>query len=352
MISTLGTSSPETAAPAKIRTDGDYIRTLRPLLPKEAFQQKPSHIFHFLTWLSLALICILLAHLTSNVIFLLLISCLYGHSLAGLALFGHYLSHGSVLPPGLLRSCLEVVTWGFNLIPRTVWVHVHNHTHHPHAGTLKDSDRPWLTSEQTWLRKVYSMIFYPQKFERFPWFVNPLPLTHFVTYGLRNVIGVFWTQKNTLHFIPYQKPYTWQERAAVIGEIGFIATLQVLLFISLQGHFTKYYFMGILPPFISSAVLLIYVKTHHFPNPIAIHNNSVLATTSVIVHPLFNFIHSNLSYHSEHHLFPSMNPDYYPLVSQLLQQHFPADYNQIPIGEAWKRILNRSTFETLTILQK
>ncbi|WP_348230821.1 fatty acid desaturase [Trichocoleus desertorum] len=352
MISTLGTSSPETDTSAKVHTDGDYIRTLRPLLPKEVFQQKPSHVLYFLIWLSLALICILLAHLTSNLIFLLLISLLYSHSLTGLALFAHSLSHGSVLPSGLLKSCLEVVTWGFNLIPRTVWVHVHNHTHHPHVGTLKDSDRPWLTSEQTWLRKVYSVLFYPQKFKRFPWFINPLPLTHLVIYTLRNIIGVFWSQKSTLHFIPYQKPYTRREKAAVVGEIGFIVALQVLLFINLQSDFVKYCFMGVFPPFISSATLLIYVKTHHFPNPIAVSNNSILATTSVIVHPFFNFIHSNFSYHSEHHLFPSMNPDYYPLVSQLLRKHFPTDYNQVSIGEAWKRILSRSTFETLFILQK
>jgi fatty acid desaturase len=333
-------------------TDADYIRVIRPLLPKEAFQRKPSSVLYFLFWLALVVASIFLARSVTNPVLLVFISLLYGHSIAGLTLFAHNLSHGAVLSQGILKNCLEVISWGLSLIPRTMWIHVHNQTHHPYTGTLKDPDRPWLNFEETWLRKVYSLVFYPQGFKRFPWLFNPIQMIHFVSYISRNIIGVFWTEKSTYHFVPYQKPYTQKERLAVLGELGIIITLQVLLFVSLDCDFRKYCFIGILPPLFASSFLMVYIKTNHFLNPVTLENDSLTATTSVVVHPIFNLLHSNFSYHTEHHLFPSMHSDYYPLVSQLLKQHFPEQYNQIPIGEAWKRLCKRSTFATLTSLQK
>jgi fatty acid desaturase len=48
-----------------------------------------------------------------------------------------------------------------------------------------------------------------------------------------------------------------------------------------------------------------------------------------------NLLHSNASYHTEHHLFPTMNPKYYPLVSGLFRTHFAERYHAIPIAQAW-----------------
>ncbi|MEB3219939.1 MAG: fatty acid desaturase, partial [Nostocales cyanobacterium 94392] len=45
------------------------------------------------------------------------------------------------------------------------------------------------------------------------------------------------------------------------------------------------------------------------------------------------------SYHTEHHVFPTINSDYYPLVQQLLIEKFPEKLNLIPIQEAWRLML-------------
>lgn len=333
-------------------TDAEYIQVIRPLLPKEAFQRKPGYVLYFLFWFALLLASIFLARSITNSVLLFLVSWLYAHSTVGLAFFGHHLSHGAVLRQGLLKDCLEVTLWGLNFIPRTMWIHVHNQTHHPYTGTPRDPDRPWLDFEETWLRKVYSLIFYPQGFKRFPWLFNPIQMIDFVTYISRNIIGVFWTRKSTYHFIPYQRPYTWKERLAVVGELGVIIALQALIFVSLGCDLRKYLFIGVLSPLFTSSMMMAYIKTNHLLQPVALQNDSLNATTSVIVHPIFDLMHSNFSYHTEHHLFPAMHSDYYPLVSQLLKQHFPEQYSQIPIGEAWKRLCKRSTFATLTSLQK
>lgn len=118
------------------------------------------------------------------------------------------------------------------------------------------------------------------------------------------------------------------------------------MFVYIEGNWIKYFFVGILPLLISSSVLSTYTYTHHFLNPIYTTNNSVIGTTSVIVPQWINLLHDNLSYHTEHHLFPGMNPAYYPLVSDLLKKHFPQDYNQLPMTEAWRRLWNSQAFDT------
>ena len=57
-----------------------------------------------------------------------------------------------------------------------------------------------------------------------------------------------------------------------------------------------------------------------------------------------DWLHDNFSYHTEHHVFPSMNPKFYPEVSRLLQEHFPERYNRIPLREAWRRLWLRDEF--------
>ena len=43
---------------------------------------------------------------------------------------------------------------------------------------------------------------------------------------------------------------------------------------------------------------------------------------TVTVPKVCDYLHSNFSYHTEHHLFPNIHPKYYPLISGLIQRHF------------------------------
>jgi fatty acid desaturase len=62
--------------------------------------------------------------------------------------------------------------------------------------------------------------------------------------------------------------------------------------------------------------------TNHFIKPLREGNDPLVASTSVLVPDLFNRLHFNFSYHTEHHVFPNINSDYYPLVSELLKERY------------------------------
>src|SRR5262249_33601410 len=96
-----------------------------------------------------------------------------------------------------------------------------------------------------------------------------------------------------------------------------------------------YIWVSILPVFITSAVVSWYFFTNHGLKPVDDGHDVLAATTTVTVPEVFNRLHSNFSYHTEHHLFPTMNPRYYPQVGALFRKQFPDRYHCIPISEAW-----------------
>ena len=329
-----------------IPTDQYYIKAIRPFLPKEAFKKNKSYFWYFSVHFLIFISSITITGYFDNIWLYLAVSLVSGNSLACLAFFAHDLSHGAVIAKSWQRHFLEMLVWGINFIPLTMWIHIHNRTHHPNAATFKDPDRRWLTSEKTFAKSIYSWILYPQTNNLLPGLINPFVFIHFVFYILRNFIGVFVSPISKLYMVPYQEPYTQKEKFLIAVETSIIVLIQGIIFIAVQCNWVRYLFVSILPLFIASAIEVFYADTNHFLNPVKAENNSVQGTTSVIVPPWLNLIHNNFSYHTEHHLFPSMHPSYYPLVSDLLKKHFPEDYNQLTITEAWRRLWNSQAFDT------
>ncbi|MHC5833436.1 MAG: fatty acid desaturase, partial [Nostoc sp.] len=54
---------------------------------------------------------------------------------------------------------------------------------------------------------------------------------------------------------------------------------------------------------------------------------------------IFDKLHLNFSYHTEHHIFPGINSDYYPLVQELLKIHYPERLNLLDAKDAWHLLM-------------
>jgi fatty acid desaturase len=133
-------------------------------------------------------------------------------------------------------------------------------------------------------------------------------------------------------FVTAKPRYSTAEKVRIGFEFLFIAAMQIGIAKFTHG---AYPWVAILPVFITSAVVSCYFFTNHGLKPIDDGRDVLAASTSVQVPAVFNLLHSNASYHTEHHLFPTMNPKYYPLVSGLFRTHFPGRYHAIPIAQAW-----------------
>ncbi|MEO6750977.1 MAG: fatty acid desaturase, partial [Chthoniobacteraceae bacterium] len=133
-------------------------------------------------------------------------------------------------------------------------------------------------------------------------------------------------------------------RLAILAELVVIVALQIGIWWLMGGDWLRYVFAVPVALLTASSVAMSYIFTNHFLNPLCEHSDPLVGSTSVIVPRWLDWLHDNFSYHTEHHIFPSMNPRYYPLVAKLLMENFPERYNRLPFREAWRRIWEQEEF--------
>jgi fatty acid desaturase len=295
-------------------------------------------------YLGLILLCYMAFRFTESLPLRILLSLIIGNIFACIGFLTHELAHGVIIQERLPRYAMEYLFWGLLFIPATVWRRVHNQTHHAHAGTVKDPDRAFMHSEEVPMTRWYTRIFYPNH-RGLRW--NPLVALHLIPYIARNVLSVFYPSHTKPSFVPVVPHYSPRQRLAVVFEVFGIFIFQVGVFALVGGHLSSYLLASPLAFVMTSAVTMGYIFTNHFLHPIAETSDPVLGSTSVIVPPVFDRIHEHFSLHTEHHLFPTMNSDFYPLVARELQKNFPERYSRIGLFAAWKRLWQGEEFLTL-----
>jgi fatty acid desaturase len=315
------------------------VRRVRASLPPEAFQPNTGRLWDVAAHLAVigAGYAVVRRFPVSGPIVALVI----GHSLACIAFTAHETSHNAVLRNRVLKYLLESLLLSVNMVPPTMWNRLHNLTHHHHAGTPRDTDRPFLESERSAATTWYARLFYPSSGRRRNYL---LVLCHFVTYLVRNVASVFYPDDKKPSIVTRKPAYRPRERVIIAGEILVIAAVQYGVWVATGRSWASYVWASPVALCVSSAVIMAYVFTQHFLNPITHEHDPLAGTTSVTVPWVVDRLHGYFSFHTEHHLFPSLNTDYYPAVSEALKRESEGRYQQLPIREAWQRLWQQEMF--------
>jgi len=266
------------------------------------------------------------------------IALVIGISLSAIAFLAHDAIHGSIVRNGPLRTIVEILLWSLLLMPRSVYKRVH-HRHHRSTNSEDDPDRRFLPNELTVAASAYARTFFPNK----QWRYGAIWFLHFVAYSVRHTSAAFSSLPQRLGLVTAVPSYTLRERLAIGSELAIIVLLQAAAwFIAADAsahRLMAYAFAVPVPIVVMSAAVSFYFFTNHGLKPIGEDADVLAGSTSIIVPRPFNWLHSNFSYHAEHHLFPAMNSDYYPLVSELLRKHFGAEYHRVTAGSAWAALL-------------
>lgn len=318
------------------------IRKIRATLPVEAFQPAPHRLWHLLLHGTLILAGYLAIRVWPATAWLAAI--LIGHSLACLAFVAHEISHNAVIRRRPIKYALEFAALGINMVPPTMWNRLHNDAHHGHANTPDDPDRPFVVDEHSPLTGWYAALFYPA---RESWAANGLVLAHFVAYIFRNIASVFYVGRSKPTVCTRKADYRPAEQRIIAVELVVIGIAQYGVWRLVGGSWVNYAWASPAALVVASAVIMMYVFTNHFLNPISHEHDPLSGTTSVRVPRAFDWLHSNFSFHTEHHLFPSLNSDYYPAVSEALKELAPGDYKQLPINEAWRQLWRQPRFRSV-----
>jgi fatty acid desaturase len=319
----------------------ENLLRIRAALPAAAFQPDPKKLI----WMSLHAGIFFAAHAAVASIglspWLLVPIMIAAASLSCIGFYTHDLAHGSILRPGRAQRVSELFFWSLLVIAPTIWRRVHNQAHHVHYNTAADPDRPFLEEEACHATRWYVRLLYPNS-EVFPW--NPLVFVHFVPYVVRNTLAALLPPRWKPPVVPNRANYAPGETGVILGELLLLAALQSGLFLLTGGKLLPYLLMAAGTQCITSCITMSYIFTNHFINPLTDEPDPIKGTTSVIVPAWLDRVHANFSYHTEHHLFPALNSDYYPMLSRVLAELYPETYSRIPMREAWRRLWQNRPF--------
>ena len=328
----------ETIPPTGFTTDR-CVAHLRSLLPKEAFAPAPKKLLYMLAHLAAVFACFFGIASTDNVLLWPLFSLVIGNSFTCILFYSHELAHHTILPRHRLAYVCEVIFFTPISIPATMWRRIHNHSHHVYVNTLRDPDRFFTKSELSakggLIRTVYTRLFYPHRLNR-KW--SPLVGCIFITWVLRHTIAALYPRDYQPTIVTYKPHYSVKQRWLVISEIAVIAAFHAGILWFLGGFDMRWFFAIPVSYCVGSSIGMAYIWTQHYLHELGDDNDILENTTSIEVPWLFDRLHTYMSYHVEHHLFPGMNSEYYPRVSELLKQHYPDHYKRISIREAWRRL--------------
>lgn len=322
-------------------THAQYVAVVRPLLPKKAFAPSLGKLWQVALHLVVIGLCFWGMQAFHHVAGRLVLSAVIGHSLTCLVFVAHDLSHGGIIRRARLRYPLEVFLWGMNLFPATMWRKLHNENHHAHANTVKDPDRFFRQSEfdepgGRWRRRFARWSMPSRHTSRW----NPAVNLHMTFYILRHLAAVFYPDDRRPAIVTYKPRYRPAERRRIVFEVACIAGWQFLIYMAVGQSVSAWIWAGPVALAFDSTFAMSYIWTNHYLQGLHEWHDPLLGSTSIEVPGVFDRLHSNFSYHTEHHLFPAMNSKYYPLVCEILLKEFPDRYNRVPVHQAWKQLAN------------
>ena len=323
----------------------EYAKKIRPFLPASAFAPNPKKLVILFINLGILLLGWAIADKLDcwPIYFLWLylpLAVVMGNSVVALAFSCHELMHGSVIRNSRMMRLITLLGLTMLWMPPTLWKTLHNRVHHNKTNSLGDPDRNYLYSEpKTWGKRGQNLLVPSAE-------VNPIGFavgmaTVWVMYSFRNLTSVLLFNSESVDYIPAAFVVSAKERRAILGEFLVMLTIHLSVVAYLQFNLLKLALSYFLPLAIGYAGIIFYIYTNHLLCRMTSTNDPLINSVSLRVPKLFDLLHLNFSHHAEHHIFPGIDSDYYPLVQELLKIHYPEKSGNyiLDVGEAWRLLL-------------
>lgn len=324
-------------------SQAEYAKKLRLLLPAEAFLPNYSSV-----WLLLINAAILVLGLgiardldqwSWRWLWLYLpFSLVMGNSIIVLLFSTHDLLHSKAIKHSSIRKVVSLVGLTMLWAPPTFWKAVHNREHHSKTNSSHDPDRNYLYEQPNNWGKWIQNLFVPSAEVHLFWLVVGMG-NAWGMHMFRNLSSVLLFNNGLTSYPPAAFKVSSKERKAIAFEFLVILAIHLSILVYLGFHPIKLILGYFLPIWIGYAGIMFYVYTNHMLCRMTDMNDPLINSVSIQVPKLFNLLHLNFSYHTEHHIFPGINSNYYPQVQALLQAHFGDRFNLLDAATAWRLLL-------------
>ena len=321
----------------------EYVKKLKPLLPPEAF--KPDNRKLLILFFHLGVLIFgwgIAAQLEQWPMYLLgfylPLALMMGNSITTLLFVTHELMHGGVIKKSRLSYFISFLGWVMLLMPPTQWKTLHNLVHHNTTNSLEDPDRNYLQEQpETCGKRIHKFLLTSVE-------INPVLFAigmpcSWAIHNFRNLSSVLFFNSKSVNYVPAAFTFSKTDRLIIAFECLAILTIHLSLLAYLEFDPLKITLAYLIPIAVGHAGAMFYIETNHLLCRMTSVNDPLINTVSLRVPKIFDWLHLNFSYHTEHHIFPSLNSDYYPLVQELIEIHYPGRMNLVSAGEAWRLLL-------------
>ena len=321
-----------------------YARHLRPLLPPEAFEPDRSTLgivvinmtILFLGWAMARQLE--LSH-WQGLLFFLPFAIVMGNAVVVMLFGTHDLMHSKVIRHPLLRQAFQLLGLTLLWMPPTLWKAVHNREHHSKTNSEQDPDRNYGFQQAWSWGKWIQNLFVPSVEVHSLWLSVGMTSAWGV-HAFRNLTSVLLFNNGSTRYPVFSFQVSARERRWIAVELVGIVTIHLAI-IGFLGLRPEPLLLGyFLPIWIGYSIVIAYIYTNHMACRMTGTNDPLINSITLKVPKIIDLLHFNFSHHTEHHIFPGMNPDYYPLVQKHLQELYPERFNQLTFIQAWRLLMN------------
>jgi fatty acid desaturase len=306
-----------------------FAREVRPHLPSDVFRPVPGR----LVWLPVHLAIVAG---TAAVVVLaappwyvaLACAIVAGHSWGCLGFLAHEAMHHAVVRNRTIEKLIGYAGFGIYGLSPTLWVAWHNQAHHGNTGKpVADPDgfgtlRFWEKSRVVRALETFA-----------PGSRRPQSaLFLFMWFSVHSLLVLVFHSERNGYYARISRRTVYAESAAMLAFwAGVLALVGPWSFV----------FVYVVPVLVANAVIMSYIATNHFLNPLTETNDPLANTLSVTAPAWLERLHLQFGYHVEHHVFPSVSGRHAPAVRDVLRRLYGDRYLTMPQARALRLLYTR-----------
>jgi len=309
----------------------DYASVLKKELPSYVFQPVPSRLIILLLHSLVVFISIYFSVTSDILVIQILLSILAGHSLGVFGFIGHEVLHGSVIRNRKWQLIIGgYCTIQFGLHPK-VWKAWHNSEHHKHTqDPIHDPD----CFGHIMMYRNSKLLRFIEKYLPGSGYTRSIFFLFF-WYSFHSAVVVFYYSNTFLDAKMRRK-----------AKIHFVLIMVIWISSAIYlGGLSGFIFAFLIPLSVSNLLMMSYIATNHFLSPLTPSKNDPLINSLTVRSPKWiEKLHLNTCYHVEHHVLPSINPKYAPVVNKALKKLWPDRFKEMSHIKALRQLYKTPRF--------